>query len=103
MRTARAISYALMNLSHIVLRVKEPELGRPYKTSGGVLTTGIALVLSCAAVVATFFVDPVAAGCAAGAMACFVVYFLVHSRHHLVANVPKEEFACLAAAESELR
>lgn len=100
---AAAVSYALMNLSHIVLRVKEPDLERPYKTPGGVVTTGIALVLSCVAVVATFFVDPVAAGCAALAMVCFVIYFLVYSRHHLVANAPEEEFACLAAAESELR
>lgn len=100
---AAAISYALMNLSHIVLRVKEPDLERPYKTPGGVVTTGIAFALSCVAVVATFFVDPVAAGCAAAAMVCFVVYFLAYSRHHLVANAPEEEFACLAAAESELR
>lgn len=100
---AAAISYALMNLSHIVLRIKEPELERPYKTPGGVITTGISLVLSCVAVVATFFVDPVAAGCAALTLACFVIYFLVYSRHHLVGNAPEEEFACLAAAESELR
>lgn len=100
---AAAISYALMNLSHIVLRVKEPDLERPYKTPGGVVTTGIAFVLSCVAVAATFFVDVTAALCAAGAMACFVAYFLLYSRKHLVANAPEEEFACLAAAESELR
>ena len=67
------------------------------------MTTGIAFVLSCVAVVATFFVDVTAALCAAGAMACFVAYFLLYSRKHLVANAPEEEFACLAAAESELR
>lgn len=100
---AAATSYALMNLSHIVLRVKEPDLERPYRTPGGVVTTGIALALSCVAVVATFFVDPVAAGCAAAVWAAFIVYFLVYSRHHLVANAPEEEFAALAAAEGELR
>lgn len=100
---AAAISYALMNLSHIVLRVKEPDLQRPYKTPGGVVTTGIAFTLSCVAVVATFFVDPVAAACAATAMVCFIGYFLLYSRHHLVGNAPEEEFACLAAAEEELR
>lgn len=100
---AAATSYALMNLSHIVLRVKEPDLERPYRTPGGVVTTGIALALSCVAVVATFFVDPVAAGCAAAAWVAFIVYFLAYSRHHLVANAPEEEFAALAAAEGELR
>lgn len=100
---AAAISYALMNLSHIVLRIKEPDLERPYRTPGGVVTTGIAFVLSCVAVVATFFVDVTAALCAAGAMVVFIAYFLLYSRHHLVANAPEEEFACLAAAESELR
>ena len=32
------ISYAMMMLSHIILRVKEPEMERPYKTPGGILT-----------------------------------------------------------------
>lgn len=100
---AAAVSYALMNLSHIVLRIKEPDLPRAYKTPGGVVTTGIAFVLSCVAIVATFFVDTTAATCAAIVWAAFIVYFLVYSRHHLVANAPEEEFAALAAAESELQ
>ena len=100
---AAASSYALMNLSHIVLRIKEPDLPRSYRTPGGVVTTGIAFVLSCVAIVATFFVDPVAAGCAAAVWAAFIAYFLVYSRKHLVANAPEEEFAHLSAAEDELR
>ena len=38
------ISYVLMMLSHIVLRRTEPDLDRPYRTPGGVATSGVALV-----------------------------------------------------------
>src|SRR5215207_1808477 len=51
------ISYVLMMLSHIILRYREPDLERPYKTPGGVLTSGIALVLCVASVIAGFLVD----------------------------------------------
>ena len=60
------VSYVLLNLSHIFLRIREPELERGYRTPGGVATTGLALVLSVVAVVATFFVDERAAGITAG-------------------------------------
>ena len=51
------VSYVLMMVSHIVLRRREPDLERPYRTPGGTVTTGVALVLAVCAVVATFFVD----------------------------------------------
>ena len=95
-------SYVLLNLSHIVLRVREPELRRPYRTPGGVVTTSIALVLAVAAVLATFLVDPTAAAITAGILLAALAYFWFHSRHHLVANAPEEEFAAVEAAESEL-
>lgn len=97
-----ALSYALMNLSHIILRVKEPDMPRDYRTPGGVITTGIALVLSVIAVISTFFVDMIAAGCAAGVLVLATLYFLVYSSKHLVANAPEEEFELLAAAEEDL-
>ncbi len=52
-----AISYVLMTLSHIVLRSREPNLERPYRTPGGVITSGIACGLAVLAVIATFIVD----------------------------------------------
>ncbi|TQN32103.1 ethanolamine:proton symporter (EAT family) [Haloactinospora alba] len=96
------VSYALMMVSHIVLRRREPELRRPFRTPGGTLTTGTALALALCAVAATFFVDMVGAGIAAAIFAVFLVYFLTYSRHRLVANAPEEEFAMLERAESEL-
>ncbi|MGW6156118.1 ethanolamine permease [Streptomyces sp. NPDC055144] len=96
------ISYALMSLSHIVLRRREPDLERPYRTPGGVLTSSVALVLACAALVATFLVDVTAALIALGVYAVAIGYFGAYSRRHLVARAPEEEFAALAAAEAEL-
>ncbi|WP_439944105.1 ethanolamine permease [Streptomyces sp. BBFR115] len=96
------ISYALMALSHIVLRRREPALPRPYRTPGGVVTSTVALVLACAALVATFLVDKEAALIALGVYVVALAYFACYSRHRLVAAAPEEEFAALAAAEAEL-
>jgi len=97
-----ALSYVLMTLSHIVLRYREPELERPYRTPGGVATTGVAFVLAIAAVVATFFVDEKAAGITAGVFAVALAYFWFYSRHRLVADAPEEEFEAIERAEAEL-
>nr|MBA2240405.1 amino acid permease [Solirubrobacterales bacterium] len=96
------VSYVLMLLSHILLRTREPELERPYRTPGGMATTGIGLVLAVAAVIATFFVDEKAAGITALVFLAFMAYFMLYSRHHLVAAAPEEEFEAIQKAESEL-
>jgi ethanolamine permease len=97
------VSYVLMTLSHMVLRRREPDLERPYRTPGGAVTTGIAFVLALCAVVATFFVDMVGAAITAGIFVVFLAYFWFYSRHHLVANAPEEEFALIEQAEAELK
>jgi len=96
------VSYVLMTLSHIVLRRKEPDLERPYVTPGGVVTTGVAFVLACAAVVAVFFVDETAALVTAAVFLAALAYFWFYSRHRLVADAPEEEFEAIERAESEL-
>jgi ethanolamine permease len=85
------ISYVMMMASHIALRIREPNLERPYRTPGGILTSGIALVLACVAVVAGFLVDPRVVIGAAVVYAIFIAYFGLYSRHHLVAAAPGEE------------
>ncbi|GEC98927.1 ethanolamine permease [Kocuria varians] len=97
------VSYVLLNLSHIVLRFREPNLPRGYRTPGGVVTTGVAMVLALVAVVATFLVDVTAASITAGVFVVFVAYFWFYSRHHLVANAPEEEFALVQSAETSLQ
>ncbi|MEX5269663.1 ethanolamine permease [Kocuria sabuli] len=96
------VSYVLLNLSHIVLRVREPDLPRGYRTPGGVVTTGIALVLALVAVVATFLVDVVAASITALVLVVFLAYYWFYSRHRLVGHAPEEEFAQIRTAEADL-
>ncbi|MEM1402792.1 MAG: ethanolamine permease [Pseudomonadota bacterium] len=96
------ISYALMMLAHLRLRVKEPEMERPYRTPGGGVTTSLALVLALLALASTFVVSLEAALWSAVFYAVLVAYFTLYSRHHLVAQAPEEEFAALAMAEKEL-
>ena len=98
-----ALSYVLMMISHIALRVREPDMPRPYRTPGGIVTTGFALVIAAFAVVATFLVDSTAATWCLVVFAAFMAYFGIYSRHHLVANSPDEEFAVLADAEKDIR
>jgi ethanolamine permease len=97
-----ALSYVLMMISHIVLRVREPDMPRPYRTPGGIVTTSFALVIAALSVVATFLVDSTAAFWCLVVFAAFMAYFGLYSRHRLVANSPDEEFAALAAAEEEI-
>jgi len=97
-----AVSYVLMFTAFIVLRQREPRLERPYTTPGGVATAGAGLALAVAAVVATFFVDETAALITLGVYAVAIAYFLVYSRHRLVASAPEEEFAAIERAEAEL-
>ena len=96
------ISYALMTLSHIVLRRTEPDLARPYRTPGGTLTSGVAFALSIVAFVSTFLASLEAATWSAVFYLVTIGYFYFYSRHHLVANAPEEEFEAIALAEREL-
>ena len=98
-----ALSYVLITASHIVLRCREPHMERPYKTPGGIVTTGVAMLIAIVAVVATFLVDIVAALCCLGVFGAFMLYFAVYSRHRLVAASPDEEFAAIARAQEDLR
>lgn len=83
-------SYILMMASHISLRLKEPNLPRPYRTPGGIVTSGLALVLAVFAWVAGLFVDPKAVVGALIIYVVFIAYFAFYSRHHLVKDAPGE-------------
>ncbi|HET7349917.1 MAG TPA: ethanolamine permease [Marmoricola sp.] len=96
------ISYVMMTLSHIILRLKEPDLERPYRTPGGIVTTGIAFVLAIVALVAGFLVDTRVLVITAIVYAIALLYFGLYSRHHIVATAPEEEFELIESAESEL-
>lgn len=96
------VSYPLMMVAHIVLRVRRPELPRPYRTPGGVVTSGVALVLSLGAVVATFMNAPVLAGCALGVMALAAVGYAVWGRNTSPVDIAQER-AARKRAERDLK
>lgn len=97
------ISYVLMMMAYIKLKTSKPEMPRPYKAPGGIITASIALVLAAIAVVAGFVVDPKVWLMAAAIYAAFILYFFLYSRNQLVAGTPEEEFANIQAAEQELK
>ena len=97
------ISYVLMMAAHVTLRIRRPDMPRPYRTPGGVLTSSVALVLAAVALVAGFLVDPRVVIGAAVIYTLFIAYFALYSRHHLVSGTPEEEFAAIQAAECSLR
>ena len=96
------ISYALMALSHILLRIKHPDMHRPYKTPGGVFTSSICLVLAVIALTGVYAFDPRAFNYTIGLYVIGALYYFLYSKNHLVAKTPEEEFEMLAAAEDEL-
>ena len=96
------ISYALMALSHILLRIKHPNMHRPYKTPGGVFTSSICLVLAVIALTGVYAFDPRAFNYTIVLYVIGSLYYFLYSKNHLVAKTPEEEFEMLAAAEDEL-
>lgn len=92
------VSYAMMNLSHIVLRRREPQMRRGYRTPGGTVTTWIGFILSCVAIVSTFVTYTPSAIAALAVLAAGAIYFAAYARHRLVGNAPEEEFARIEAA-----
>ncbi len=97
-----SISYVLMTASHFVLRIKEPDTPRPYRTPGGKITSGISIFLGCFAFVACFLANAQVTIYAAIIYGIFILYYQFYSRHHLVAKAPEEEFAAIAKAEQSL-
>ncbi len=91
----------LMVTSQIVLRVREPQPPRPYRTPGGIVTTSFTLVVAVLAVVATFLIDITATG-ALIVFAVIMGYFGFYSRKRLVFATADEEFQAIPDAEEGL-
>ena len=98
------ISYAMVMLSYIQLRIRRPDLPRPYKSPLGIPGAAVGGLLSLVALVATFMNEDYRPGVIGVALFLFVsiIYFLLYSRHRLVAQAPEEEIALIAKAEEEL-
>lgn len=96
------ISYALMALSHILLRIKQPGMLRPYKTPGGIFTSSLALLLSLLALTGVYAFDPRAFNYTLLLYVAGALYFFCYSKNTLVAHSAEEEFELLAGAELDL-
>ena len=98
------LSYIMVMLSYIRLRITRPELPRPYRSPLGIPGAAVGAVLSFLALAATVADKEYWPSIIAVAvfLAVGVVYFLVYSRHRLVAQAPEEENALIDRAEEEL-
>ena len=98
------ISYVLVMVSYIVLKITRPEMPRPYRSPLGIPGAAVGTVLAVIALAATFSVPEFRPGMYG--VAIFLViglaWFLCYSRYHLVAQAPEEEVALLSAAQREL-
>lgn len=98
------ISYTMVMLSYIKLRISRPDLPRPYRSPLGIPGAVVGAALSVVALCATFAVEdyrPAVIGVALFLL-LGIFYFVFYSRHHLVAQAPEEEESLIAAAEDEL-
>ncbi|MDZ4780960.1 MAG: ethanolamine permease [Planctomycetia bacterium] len=98
------ISYTLVMVSFIKLRITQPDLPRPYRSPLGVPGAVVGAVVACFALSATMLSPdylPAVLGVALF-LAVAIVYFWLYSRRRLVAQAPEEEVALLQAAEREL-
>ena len=96
------VSYAMMSGSHILLRINQPGLVRPYKTPGGVVTSGISFVLSLIALTGVYAYDVRAFYFTLVLFIIGMLYYVFIGRHNLVSKSASEEFALLSQAENEL-
>jgi ethanolamine permease len=99
------ISYALVMWTYIALKKRRPDLERPYVSPLGVPGAWVGLVLALISLVATLALPGNRPGVIGTAIfvGLMFVYYLLRSRHRLVAQSPEEEFALRVEAEGELR
>ncbi|MBI4601589.1 MAG: ethanolamine permease [Planctomycetes bacterium] len=92
---AAVISYFLVLLSYIRLRVARPDLPRPYRSPLGVWGATVGAVLAAVVLAACLRVRDyrLAMQGVAVLLAVALAYYLVHSRHRLVAQAPEEAAA----------
>jgi ethanolamine permease len=98
------ISYCMVMISYIKLKITQPDLPRPYRSPLGIPGAALGATLSLLALVACFFTPayrPAVVGVSLFLLVS-MLYFFLYSRHHLVAQAPEEEVALMAEATREL-
>jgi ethanolamine permease len=100
------VTYVLMMVAFIVLRQKEPDVPRPYRSPVGIPGAVVVIAVAVLAMFASLAYD--VPGAKFGVLATIIaialglLYFGLVSRHRLVAEAPEEEFALVERAEAEL-
>ncbi|HEY3594801.1 MAG TPA: amino acid permease, partial [Polyangiaceae bacterium] len=93
------ISYAIVMVSYIKLKISRPDLPRPYKSplgiGGAIVGATLAIVALCACFANPDFRPAVWA--TAVFLIAAIIYFLAYSRTRLVAQAPEEQVALRAA------
>ena len=92
---AAVISYILVMLSYIKLKLSRPDLPRPYKSPLGIRGAAIGTTLAIFALVACLSVPKYQPGSwgVGIVMVLATFYYFFYSRHHLVAQAPEEAAA----------
>jgi ethanolamine permease len=92
------ISYILVLLSYIKLKIYRPELYRPYQSPLGIWGASIGAILAIIAFFACFAIPAYQPGIWGVSIFLIVMiaYFWFYSRNHLVAQSPEEKAALLA-------
>jgi ethanolamine permease len=97
------ISYALVMVSYIKLKIQRPNMVRPYVSPLGIPGAAVGAVLAIVALAACFAVQdyrPSMYGTVAFMLLC-TAYYVAYSRKRLVAQAPEEEVALVARAYEE--
>jgi ethanolamine permease len=95
------ISYVFQMTSFILLRLRLPDIDRPYRSPLGIPGAALALTIAAVTLVALFVSDPIYQKVVIGAAVWYalgLVYFAVWGRHQLVYS-PEEAFAVEALAQ----
>jgi ethanolamine permease len=87
------VSYIMMNLSLIILRKKESNLVRPYKSPFYPVGPIVCIIISILALFSSIFKDPVFFYINVGIFGFAVIYFFVWARHRINKDAPEEQFS----------
>jgi len=98
------ISYALVMISYIVLKINRPDLPRPYKSPLGIPGAAVGAGLAIIALLACLLNADYRPGVwgVAVFLLVAVIYYFAYSSRRLVAQAPEEEVALMAEAQKEL-
>lgn len=99
------ISYGLQMASFVLLRLRLPDLERPYRSPLGIPGAVVAGGIAALTLGALFVVDPIYRKVVVGAAIWYAIgllYFGLYARHHLLAS-PEEAFATEALAAARAR